>query len=280
MKEVIEKIAENASKASPLCEGDYFGDNGLLYCGSCHTRKQSAICIGGETMIVYCLCDCAAAAKKAKQEEADAIDRERRRKDTFSGGALMHATFANDDRKNEKLSRIAKAYSEKFSPSSNWLLLYGGTGCGKTYIAAAIANALIDRDMNVIFTTLSELERQLWDTDSKQAMFNRLTRCDLLVLDDLGAERKTDYMNELAFNVIDSRLRCGLPCVITTNLSTQKLFTPDDMELRRIMSRVAEKSAPVFCNGADRRFEEMKNTAAQNLAELLNQENGGGVPPV
>ena len=181
----------------------------------------------------------------------------------------MQATFANDDRKNEKLSQIAQAYSEKFSSSSGWLLLYGGTGCGKTYIAAAIANSLIDRDLNVIFTTLPELERKLWDTESKQAVFNSLICCDLLVLDDLGVERSTAYMKELSFNVIDSRLRSGLPCVITSNLSPQELFAPADLDMRRIMSRACEKSIPVLCKGADRRCEEMKKTAETKLAELL-----------
>ena len=275
MREIFNKIAEKAEKVNPRNEGDYIGTNGLLYCGVCHTQKQSAICIGGETMIVPCMCDCAAESKKAEQEIVKAAERERRRKDTFSGGALMQATFANDDRKNEKLSQIARACSEKLSPLSDWLLLYGGMGCGKSYIAAAIANSIIDKDMSVIFTTLPELERQLWDTESKQAVYNKLSHCDLLVLDDLGAERKTDYMSEITFTVIDNRLRSGLPCVITSNLSPQELFAPADLDMRRIMSRVCEKSLPVLCSGIDRRFDEMKTNAEKKLAELL--KTGGAV---
>ena len=273
MTEMLDAIVKNAEKANQPHEGDYIGEDGLLYCGKCHTPKQCRIVLpegaGGGEQIVYCVCKCEKAKAAAEREAIKAGEREIYRRDIFRGGAGIGHTFVNDDGKNARLSKICRAYAEKYTPQSKWLLLYGGVGVGKSYLAACIVNALIDRDATAMFTSISEIERRLWNTESKAAVYDKLERVGLLVIDDLGAERGSEYMHEITFDVIDSRLRSGKPAVITTNLTAGEIFKPSDLSLQRVMSRVCERSIPVLCEGGDRRVTAMRESAGAALAELL-----------
>ena len=272
--ETIGTIAEKAERANPRRDGDYYSEDGLLYCGNCHTQKQCRIpkpdSMGGGEIVIPCSCECAKAKAAAEREAIRAGEREIYRRDVFRGGAGIGHTFANDDGKNARLSKICKAYADKFTPESKWLLLYGGVGVGKSYLAACIVNALINRDVSVMFTSISEIERRLWNAENKAAVYDKLERVGLLVLDDMGAERNSDYMSEITFNVIDTRLRSGKPAVITTNLTAGEIFKPSDLSLQRVMSRVCERSIPVLCEGEDRRVISMRDNAGAALAELLN----------
>jgi DNA replication protein DnaC len=90
---------------------------------------------------------------------------------------------------------------------------------------------------------------------------------DLLILDDLGAERGTEYALEQVFAVIDARYRSRKPLVVTTNLTLDALKHPDDLAHARIYDRILEICAPILFGGENLRVEkanEMK-IAARNL---------------
>ena len=104
--------------------------------------------------------------------------------------------------------------------------------------------------------------------DGKQEFIDSLNKYTLLIIDDLGAERKTEYMVEHVFNIIDSRYRSGLPMIITTNLTADELKKPQAIEYSRIYDRVLERCHPVKVEGVSRRRESLKNDFADIQKKL------------
>lgn len=134
------------------------------------------------------------------------------------------------------------------------LLFFGTVGTGKTFHAACIANALIDKGYPCLVTNFARLVNTLQGMyEGKQQYIDSLNKFDLLVLDDLAAERDTDYMNEIVQNIVDSRYRAGLPTIVTTNLTADELKNPADIRKARTYSRLLEMTFPVEVKGADRR---------------------------
>ncbi len=87
----------------------------------------------------------------------------------------------------------------------------------------------------------------------------QLNRYHLLVIDDLGAERTTSYMNEIVYQVIDTRFRSGLPLIVTTNLTLKEIKKPQNPENQRIYSRLLEMCHPLAVPGSDRRRQKAAN---------------------
>lgn len=259
---VISNMFIAASKANSPVNGDYIGEDGFLYCGKCNTKKQSKITVLGKEYKPACMCSCRTEElelEKREQEEAEReYYRKLKQKASFPDKKTGGFTFEQDDRRNAEASRITREYVESFDLNSRWLLLNGDCGTGKTFFAACICNAVVNKGFSSTFTTISEVERQLWDAENKNAVYEELTGVDLLVLDDFGAERSTDYMTDISFNIIDGRLRSGKPLVITTNLSSGELGSPKDRNQKRIFSRLYENSIIYTVTGMDRRKEKLK----------------------
>ena len=133
-------------------------------------------------------------------------------------------------------------------------MLYGNVGTGKTFIAACIANELIDECIPCIVTNFSRIVNQLSGTwEGKQEYIDSLNSYSLLVIDDFAMERSTEYVNEIVYNVIDSRYRAGFPLIVTTNLSMGQFKNPEDINKQRIYSRINEMCYAVQVSGSDRR---------------------------
>ncbi len=67
IKEFVEKMANDSAIAIPIEDGDYMGADGLMYCGKCHTRKQSRVQLFGNERTVNCLCECEAKKRELKK---------------------------------------------------------------------------------------------------------------------------------------------------------------------------------------------------------------------
>lgn len=276
MKQAIFDIEKKAAENIKAEQGDYLGDDGLLFCGKCHTPKQIRISILGMERTPLCLCKCATEkrereeAERKRQEQARRINELRRA--GFPDDEMQNWTFDRDDRKNEKISRVLRNYADNFEgmrEKGKGLLLYGSVGTGKTFGAACVANALIDNGFACLVTNFARLINTIGGMyDGKQAYIDGLNRFSLLVIDDLASERDTDYMNEIVFNIIDSRYRAGLPLIITTNLTAQELKNPADVRKQRIYSRLLEMTIPLEVKGVDRRRERLKDDYTE-YAELL-----------
>lgn len=273
LENIVNSAMDAAEKANRVVEGDYIGENGLWYCGKCHTPKQVKIELLGEIKTPFCMCDCEQKKKEAEEAEKRKIKEEERikelRKTAFYEKPMQQWNFANDDLANEKITKAMQRYVDNFAElrkAGKGLLLYGSTGTGKTYAACEVANALIDKGYSVKVTNFARVLNMLQGTFEKQEYLDELNRYSLLVIDDLGIERDTAFAKEQVYNVIDARYRSGKPMIITTNLSMDKIKSPDDIENRRIYDRIIERCFPIEISGVSRRrkavsrdYEDMKN---------------------
>ena len=99
-------------------------------------------------------------------------------------------------------------------------------------------------------------------------MITELNRAKLLITDDLGAERSTDFTLEKVYNIIDSRYSAGLPMILTTNLDLTEMQQCKDIRYQRIYERILEVCYPVKFEGKSRRKCEAKDRFAE-MRELL-----------
>lgn len=270
---MVDAIEAKAAETIRAEENDYVGEEGLLYCGKCHTRKQTEVNILGKIRRPMCMCKCQTEKVAAEEAERKRIEHQRRvaelRRIGFPEADMRNWTFANDDHANEQITRAALKYVENFSEMRKMgkgLLLYGNTGTGKTYAACEIANALIDEGISARVTDFAHILRKLQGTFDKQEYIDDLNDCQLLVIDDLGIERDTAYGKEVVYSIVDSRYKSGKPFLITTNLSIEKIKNPEDIENRRIYDRILERCFPIEVGGGSRRrkavredYEVMKN---------------------
>jgi DNA replication protein DnaC len=98
-------------------------------------------------------------------------------------------------------------------------------------------------------TNFARLTNSLWAIKEKQSYLDNLNKYSLLVIDDFAAERDTEYMNEMVFQVIDARYRSGLPLIITTNLTARELKTPNTVNKQRVYGRILEMCYPIEVKG-------------------------------
>ena len=145
----------------------------------------------------------------------EALDRARRKWEimSLSGlGGVRDKTIRNFNVRVPGVQKAAKAARDFASAPAGWLVLLGPVGCGKTHLAAAIANDCFDRlDMVVLFVTVSDLLDHLRATFEPSSaitydeQFSRMRDAELLVLDDLGAHYSTDWAREKLFQLLNYR---------------------------------------------------------------------------
>lgn len=245
---------------------EYMGSDGLLHCLKCGDPVETTCTVPwiGERK-VRCICSCRAKELNAHEEKKRQEERERNRRICFNGSMMAACTFASSNW-SEQLT-MAENYVKNFSDfrkQGKGLLLHGIVGTGKSHIAACIANALIDRDYKVLMTNFATIVNILQSSfEGRQEYINGLNKYALLILDDLGAERKSEYMQEQVFNIIDARYRSGLPMIITTNLTADELKKPSDIGNARIYDRILEKCHPVKVDGQSIRRQNLKTDFGQ-----------------
>lgn len=271
--EGLERASKNSIKAE---QGDYIGEDGLLVCGKCHTPKQGRFQMPFGEVTPRMLCKCE--QEKQEREEAErerAKLRERiarNRRDAFPEADMSRWTFDNDDKSNEKVSKVARNYADNFKlmlEKHKGLLFFGPVGTGKTFYAACIANVLLDVGYPVKMLDFDRIRNTLQSSfEGRQEYLDSFHRCPLLILDDLGMESKSEYMQEIVFSVVDARYKAGLPLIVTTNLTSEQLKNPKDITQQRIYSRILEMCLPVKVDGNDKRREKLKDSFAE-LSDLL-----------
>lgn len=271
--EGLERAAERSIKAEP---GDYIGEDGLLVCGKCHTPKQGRFQMpwGEVTPRVLCKCE----QERKEKEEAEIRERkfrervERNRRDAFPEADMSRWTFEADDMSNAKVGEVAWNYVANFKlmlEKHKGLLFFGPVGTGKTFYAACIANALLDLGYPVLMLDFDRIRNTLQSSfEGRQEYLDSFHRCPLLIIDDLGMESKSEYMQEIVYSVIDARYKAGLPLIVTTNLTSEQLKNPKDITSQRIYSRILEMCLPVKVEGNDRRRDKLKDSFAE-LGEIL-----------
>ena len=240
-----------------LREDEYLDETGLIYCSKCRTARQKRIDAAGKRIEPRCMCACQTAEYEQREQERkhrEFLDMVAKNRSVgLPDPELRKHTFENDLGYNPKQIETAKRYVqhwEEFRTTASGLLLWGNVGTGKSFIAACIANALLDKGVPVIMTNFARLLNKLTDmyAGDRNVYIDSFKRYPLMIIDDLGIERNSEFAREQVFSIIDNRYRSQLPMIVTTNLSLKKLKNPEDMARARIYDRVLERCMPVRVN--------------------------------
>lgn len=271
---VLDSIAAKVPRGSE----NYTGDDGLLYCSKCHTAQQCRIEVFGIAKIVPCVCKCmneALEREKARQAHFDKMAEIRRFRDMgFTDRDMSAHTFEADDGANPALTKAAKAYVEHFNDfrkQGKGLLLYGSVGTGKSFVAACIVNALIEKGYPCLMTNFSRLIDSVNATwGERQTYLDSLGRFSLIAIDDLGVERDTGYTNENVTVIVDSLYRAKVPLIITSNYTPKQLTGEDEIRRKRVYDRLLERCHPIEVTGESRRKEKGRKdyAAMKNILGL------------
>ena len=261
---LAETLIARSNAAIEVFENDYEQD-GILYCGNCNTRKQVTIPMGTTVVSVMCLCKCKTAERDTQEEEErqrQEVERiSRLRSQGIQDKAVQSWTFANDDGRSPVMTAKATKYCARWREmykENIGLLCWGGVGTGKTYFAACIANTLLDDGVPVLMTNFPKIINALsgFHTEDKNAYIDSFDNYWLLIIDDLGAERQSEFAQEIVFSVIDARYKSGKPTIITTNMTLDDMKNPKTMMCERIYDRIREMCMPVKFEGESRRVSE------------------------
>lgn len=175
-----------------------------------------------------CRCRQATREKQEKEERARLhYEKVQRLKlQGFTDWAMQHWTFANDHGQNLQMQLAQRyvAHWPEMREKNVGLLLWGGVGTGKSFMAGCIANALMEQEVAVCMTNFARIMNELNNAFSgRNEVVDRLCGYPLLVIDDFGMERGTEYALEQIYNIIDSRYRSRKPLIVTTNLTLTEL---------------------------------------------------------
>lgn len=259
--------------------------DGIKYCSNCNKPKEFVRKLGNTEFRLSCRCECEEreyqarkqAELKAQQEFEWRMKAEKLRNNGIAVKQYHSYTLENDDNLTPEITAKIKDYIDNFAKYAlmgEGLMLYGGVGTGKTFLAMCVANALIDKGYKVYATSLSQIARELRDFAKAESRFKALMDYKLIVLDDLGTESAMPSTMEIIYQVIDGWTSRNIPLVITTNL-TPEIFEKaangsGAIDTARVSSRILEKCRPIKVNAIKRRDLKMK----QNRDKWKGENNG------
>ena len=181
------------------------------------------------------MCDClkVLCAQEQIKELSQLLDLGEQSFDTFDLGFYspeVWPAWGRSPRENmEKVLKICRDYAQNFGRYYfNNLFLSGSTGLGKTFLSACIARTVSENGCSVVYDTAGEVfarfEAQKFSRDEEDARearddTRRYLRCDLLILDDLGSELTTPFVQSVLYQLVNSRLTAEKRTVISSNLT-------------------------------------------------------------
>lgn len=278
MKSLVDSFLDGIEMRSEPREGEYLGDDGLLYCEKCHTPIQCRKQVFGKMRTLPCICKCRQEEMRKRKAEDEARVRMQHIDRLKSAGIqerhLLDWRF--DVAEDTETIRWAKNYVanwKKVRAENLGLLLWGDVGTGKSFAAACIANALLEQATPVLMTNFSKILNQMGTmyTEERYQYISSFNHYPLLIIDDLGIERSTEYAKEQVYAVIDERYKANLPLIITTNLTIGEIRNPENVADARIYSRVLEMCTPIHVGGGDRR-QAMSRNKQERMKSVLFEE--------
>lgn len=279
----MKSIAANHLRKQVRKECDYVNSDGLLVCGVCGQLRQKYVKVPDPVpedhermseLLVIAFCRCDEEAEKAEEDkkkaEAEQENLKKLRSLSLIDEKFKNATFQyfRKTQYNQRNFRLCERYAtafDKMFAENRGLLMWGGVGTGKTFAASCIANHLLDRGVSVVMTSMIKVIEAIQTGGEKESsIIKRLNNASLVIFDDLGAERGTDYAIEKVYTVIDDRYRKELPMIFTTNITIKEMLEETDTRYARIYDRIIEICHPMQFTGPSWR----KAAAAKHFEEM------------
>lgn len=279
-----EELARAAIVPKP---GFDYQENGLWYCGNCHTPMEYVMppetIYAGE--IVRCNCHCRSEALAADRKEQERKRRVPELLERCFGGraddAIREQTFDNDKGYAPELMARARQYYHMVTDGNapenlrhKGLLICGSIGCGKSYAACAILNALMREQLwSCQMLKLKTVVNTLWNSQDREGYIEHLTSARFLYIDDLREEYLKEGKSELVYDLLERRQESGKPVIVTTNIPLQ-VFSRQDLpnDLQRIYSRLLGMCIPVEVVSGDIR----RRQAADDMKAYRTYLDGVG----
>ena len=271
MKKITDEFT-NKFENRELQPDEYLNESDhLIYCTKCHTPRQGRYTLQGRVFMPPIRCKCQQEIYDQEEAKRKLSERQAEIKRMKASGlqdkSLYDYTFEKDTGINPEM-HLAHKYVENWDDMksrSSGLLLWGDVGTGKSFFAGCIANALLEKGVPVLMTNFSRILNTLsgMHFEDRNQFIDSLNRYSLLIIDDLGIERNSEFALEQVFNVIDSRYRSKKPLIVTTNLTLTELNNAPDVAHRRIYDRILERCAPIRINNRNIR----QVNASANLQE-------------
>lgn len=222
---------------------------------------------------LYCACQ-----REEREQEAERVRLQehislvkRLQDNCFQYKTFSNAVFKDLDR-GSRQETIARRYVQnwaKVRKENIGLLFWRDVGTGKTYLASCIANALMEQEVSVKMVNFSYVLNAGFEY--RNELIHSLCHFGLLIIDDFGTERETDYGLETVHSVLDARYNSGESMIITTNLSLQQMKNPEDEMHKKIYDRT-KNCVPVQFGGESRRQAAGKDKMEQFKKMLLEAE--------
>lgn len=156
--------------------------------------------------------------------------------------------YRDDDyRTMKRILDFARNYAETFTPGAKSIIMSGNTGLGKTHLSLAIADRVIRKGIAVIYDSainvLDSIESEHYSHEHSRGTLDAVLGTDLLILDDLGTERKSEFFKSTIFNIIDTRINRRKSTIISTNLNLNDI---EERYEKRIVSRLSNYTQMQF----------------------------------
>ena len=246
-------------------ENTYVGEDGLLYCTKCHTRrctKDPVPMLGRHMPIV---CDCMREEER-KEKEREAREEKLRKLDKLRGASLLGDRYKDTTFDKTDLDRPAdfqKAFqrcrkycqiADQALENGYGLYIYGDSGTGKTHLTACMCNELISQYRQCLFTNFFEISKLITDTWNGNAdssvVIKRICEVDFLFLDDLGTEKLTkagedNWLQGQVFDIINKRYNNRKPTIFSSNYSMNELISDRGM-MKKTVDRIGEMSTAMI----------------------------------
>lgn len=249
-KEYIRKLSEinlaAQTQRSLLLKNAGFPENWLDVRYSCKKCEDKGFVNG-------IMCDCFKELLKSLEYEklCSNLPVNNCRFDNFKLDYYPEGVGTSPRRRMESVLDFCKTYAAEFSQKSSSLLLYGHTGLGKTHLSLAIAGKVVEAGHGVIYSSAQNLFNKLGKEKFGHSDGNteeNILGCDLLIIDDLGAEFTTQFTVSALYNIVNSRELEGKPTIISTNLTPEQLLSTYS---ERIASRILNNYTLLRFDGTD-----------------------------
>ena len=261
---MIEKLVGNIPEINPDEGSYYIGEDGLKHCTVCNEPIEIKIHWPWGDKTESCMCKCrteAYHADMAALKTAETGLQIMRYTDINRrlNPSISDMTFEKDNGSQPKLSfcrEYAKNFEDKLKRGSG-LILLGPCGTGKSFGAGCILNSVLNQGYRALMISIEKIAEQAEEAgfEGKGEYFDDLMNIPLLIIDDLGTARETEYMMEITNRVISDRDKSMKPLIVTTNIPYEDIKNPRNDGWARIWSRINSRSIPINFSGTDKRSE-------------------------